>query len=112
MKKTKEHTLCQLLSVLQPFACEMAQYDLAVYIAPEDSPDSPYIKINYKKPKRKSRLKKAIDESLDELKKSGLYDESWIYENPTALKSLQEGIKEAKEGKLIDRPSNAEFANG
>jgi len=37
--------------------------------------------------------------------------ESWIYENPKALKSLQKGIKEAKEGKLVDRPSNAEFAD-
>lgn len=38
-------------------------------------------------------------------------DESWLYENPKALKSIQKGIKEAKEGKLKDRPSYAEFAN-
>lgn len=38
-------------------------------------------------------------------------DESWIYENPKVLKSIQKGIKEAKEGKLKDRPSYAEFAN-
>jgi len=36
--------------------------------------------------------------------------ESWIYENPKALKSIRKGIKEAKEGKLKDRPSYAEFA--
>ncbi len=38
-------------------------------------------------------------------------DESWIYENPKALKSIQKGIKEAKEGKLKDRPSYAKFAD-
>ena len=37
--------------------------------------------------------------------------ESWLYENPKALKSIQKGIKDAKEGKLKDRPSYAEFAN-
>jgi len=37
--------------------------------------------------------------------------ESWLYENPKALKSIQKGIKEAKEGKLKDRPSYGEFAN-
>lgn len=58
MKKTKELTLCQLLSTLQPFAREMARYDLAIYIAEEGSPDSPYIIIKYKKPKRKCRLLK------------------------------------------------------
>lgn len=35
--------------------------------------------------------------------------ESWIYENPKALKAIKQGIKEAKEGKLKDRPSYAEF---
>jgi hypothetical protein len=37
--------------------------------------------------------------------------ESWLYENPKALKLIQKGIKEAKEGKLVDRPSYAEFAD-
>jgi len=37
--------------------------------------------------------------------------ESWIYENPKALKAIRKGIQEAKEGKLVDRPSYAEFAN-
>lgn len=36
--------------------------------------------------------------------------ESWIYENPKALKAIKKGVKEAKEGKLKDRPSYAEFA--
>lgn len=36
--------------------------------------------------------------------------EAWIYENPKVLKSIQQGIKEAKEGKLVDRPSYEEFA--
>jgi hypothetical protein len=38
-------------------------------------------------------------------------DESWLYENPKALKSVRKGIKEAKEGQLKDRPSYAEFAD-
>lgn len=38
-------------------------------------------------------------------------DESWIYENPKVINSIQKGIKEAKEGKLRDRPSYAKFAN-
>ena len=37
--------------------------------------------------------------------------ESWLYENPKALKSIQKGINEAKEGILKDRPSYAEFAD-
>lgn len=37
--------------------------------------------------------------------------ESWLYENPKALKSIQKGIKEAKEGKLKERPSYAEFSD-
>lgn len=37
--------------------------------------------------------------------------ESWIYENPKVLKSIQKGIKEAKEGKIKDRPSYAKFAD-
>ena len=37
--------------------------------------------------------------------------EAWIYDNPKALKSVQRGIKQAKEGKLKDRPSYAEFAD-
>ena len=38
-------------------------------------------------------------------------DESWIYENPKVLKAIQKGVKEAKEGKIKDRPSYAEFAD-
>ena len=38
-------------------------------------------------------------------------EESWIYENPKSLKAIQKGIKEAKEGKIVDRPSYAEFAD-
>lgn len=38
-------------------------------------------------------------------------NESWLYENPKALKAVQKGIKEAKEGKFKDRPSYAEFAD-
>ncbi len=37
--------------------------------------------------------------------------ESWIYENPKALKSIRKGIKEAKEGKLKNRPSYSDFAD-
>lgn len=37
-------------------------------------------------------------------------DETWVYDNPKVLKSIQKGIKEAKEGKLKDRPSYSEFA--
>jgi hypothetical protein len=37
--------------------------------------------------------------------------EAWLHENPKALKSIQKGIKEAKEGKLRDRQSYAEFAD-
>lgn len=37
--------------------------------------------------------------------------ESWIYENSKVLKSIQKGLKEAAAGKLIDRPSYAEFAD-
>lgn len=37
--------------------------------------------------------------------------ESWIYENPKALKTIQKGIKEAKEGKTVTRSSYAEFAD-
>ncbi len=37
--------------------------------------------------------------------------ESWLYENPKALKSLKKGVKEAQEGKLKERPSYAEFAD-
>lgn len=36
--------------------------------------------------------------------------ESWIYENPKVLKSIQKGVKEAAEGKLVERPSYSEFA--
>ncbi len=38
-------------------------------------------------------------------------NESWIYENSTALNAIKKGIKEAKEGKLIERLSYAEFAD-
>ena len=37
--------------------------------------------------------------------------ESWIYENPKAVKSIRKGVKEAKEGKLKNRPSYAKFAD-
>lgn len=37
--------------------------------------------------------------------------ESWIYDDPKVLKSIQRGVKESKEGKLKDRPSYAEFAD-
>ena len=37
--------------------------------------------------------------------------ESWIYENPEVIRSINKGIEEAKEGKLKDRPSYADFAN-
>ena len=37
-------------------------------------------------------------------------NESWIYENPKTLKLIQNGIKEAKAGKLKNRPSYAKFA--
>lgn len=38
-------------------------------------------------------------------------EESWIYENPKVIKSIKKGIKEAAVGKLVDRPSYAEFAD-
>jgi hypothetical protein len=37
--------------------------------------------------------------------------ETWLYENPKALKAVKKGIKEAKEGKLKTRQSYAEFAD-
>ncbi len=37
--------------------------------------------------------------------------ETWLYENPKALKAVKKGIKEAKEGKLKERQSYAEFAD-
>lgn len=37
--------------------------------------------------------------------------ESWIYENPEVIKSICQGIKDAKDGKVVDHPSFGEFAN-
>jgi light-regulated signal transduction histidine kinase (bacteriophytochrome) len=38
-------------------------------------------------------------------------NESWIYENPKVYKAIQQGMKEAQEGKTVARPSFAEFAD-
>lgn len=37
--------------------------------------------------------------------------EAWLYENSKALKAVQKGIKQAKEGKLKTRKSYTEFAD-
>lgn len=37
--------------------------------------------------------------------------ESWIYENPEVISSINKGLKEAGEGRVAERPSFAEFAD-
>ena len=36
--------------------------------------------------------------------------EMWLYENPEALRSVKQGLREAAEGKSVDRGSFASFA--
>jgi hypothetical protein len=36
--------------------------------------------------------------------------EMWLYENPTALASVKQGLRESAEGKSVDRGSFAKFA--
>jgi len=36
--------------------------------------------------------------------------ETWLYENPQALASVKQGLREAAEGKTVDRGSFAKFA--
>jgi hypothetical protein len=37
--------------------------------------------------------------------------ELWLYKNPDALKAVQEGLKQSKEGKIVKRKSFAEHAD-
>lgn len=37
--------------------------------------------------------------------------ELWLYKNPQALKDVQEGLKQSKEGKVRKRGSFAKYAN-
>lgn len=37
--------------------------------------------------------------------------ELWLYKNPDALKAVQEGLKQSKEGKIVKRRSFAEYAD-
>lgn len=38
--------------------------------------------------------------------------ESWLWQNPVAMKSVQQGLKDSAEGKLVDRGSFAAHAKG
>jgi len=37
--------------------------------------------------------------------------EAWLYQNPERIASVLQGIQEAGEGKLVNRPSYAQFAD-
>lgn len=38
--------------------------------------------------------------------------EVWLWQNPAAMKSVQQGLKDSGEGKLVKRDSFASFAKG
>ena len=34
-------------------------------------------------------------------------EEAWLWQNPAALKSVQQGLKDSAEGRVLDRPAAA-----
>ena len=37
--------------------------------------------------------------------------EAWLWKNPTAMKAVQQGLKDSSEGKLVERGSFAKYAD-